>query len=196
MQASAAMRARRAAVPAAPGIDPVRGCAPGGSPLAGESQFDVATATMADRGSPASGLPQESAVRAAQLGIVGKPACRRGFTLLEVLVALLLLSLALVALVRTTALEARALAQLQEGTVAQWVAANALAELRLAEQPATIGERDGRAEMAGRRWRWRMQIAATEAPRLLRVEVEVRPEAADGRDDGLPVAQLTGFVER
>jgi general secretion pathway protein I len=119
---------------------------------------------------------------------------RRGFTLLEVLVALLLLSLALVALVRTTSLEARALGQLQESTFAQWVAANALAELRLAEQPAAIGERHGRAEMAGRRWQWRMRISVTEAPRVLRVDVEVAPDR-DGVA-ALPVAVLSGFVEQ
>jgi general secretion pathway protein I len=122
--------------------------------------------------------------------------CSRGFTLLEVLVALLLLSLALVALVRTTSLEARALAQLQESTYAQWVAANAIAELRLDTSTPTIGERDGSAEMAGRRWRWRMLISGTDEPRILRVDVTVAAEAAGTREDGLPVASLSGFVER
>ena len=62
-----------------------------------------------------------------------------GFTLLEVLVALLLLALAMVALVRAAGLEARALSQLQDATVAQWVASNVLAETRLTGRPPAQG---------------------------------------------------------
>lgn len=121
---------------------------------------------------------------------------RRGFTLLEVLVALLLLSLALVALVRTTSLEARALAQLKESTYAQWVASNALAELRLRETDPAIGERSGRAELAGRGWRWTLRITATDEARLRRVEVDVYADSAAAVARGEPLAHLTGFIGR
>lgn len=120
----------------------------------------------------------------------------RGFTLLEVLVALLLLSLALVALVRTTSLEARALAQLHDATYGNWVAANVLAELRLARDVVAVGERDGRAEMADRRWRWRANVAATDDPSILRVDVSVYAEAGEDPRRAEPVAALTGFVGR
>jgi general secretion pathway protein I len=117
----------------------------------------------------------------------------RGFTLLEVLVALLLLSLALVAVVRTASLEARALGQVQEATLAQWVASNAIAELRLRGGEPALGESVGEAEMGGRRWRWRMQVVATDDNRIRRVDVDVMREDAAAAD---PVAVLSGFVRR
>jgi general secretion pathway protein I len=124
--------------------------------------------------------------------------CRRprGFTLLEVLVALLLLSLALVALVRTAALEARALAQLKESTLAQWVAANAIAELRLRVPQPQPGERQGQVELGDRRWRWQMQVMATEEARILRLDVAVYAADGDEQARELPAARLTGFVGR
>lgn len=118
---------------------------------------------------------------------------RRGFTLLEVLVALLLLSLALVGLVRMTSLEARALAQTTDATLGQWVASNAIAELRLRESQPRPGVRDGRAEMGGRQWRWQMRIEATEVTGIARLDVQVFADGPERLDDADPVATLTGF---
>ncbi len=120
----------------------------------------------------------------------------RGFTLLEVLVALLILSIALVALVRATSLEARALAQVREATWAQWVAANALAEVRLAETLPSTGRRNGSAEMGGRRWRWVMDVEATDEASIHRMDVAVYPDAADAVARDEAVVRLTGFAWR
>jgi general secretion pathway protein I len=100
----------------------------------------------------------------------------RGFTLLEVLVALLLLALAMVALVRSAGQEAQALVQQREATLAQWIAANVIAET---EQ-----------RYAGRDWRWQLDVAATDDPGVLRLEVRVHPD--DG-DVAMPAATLVGF---
>lgn len=121
------------------------------------------------------------------------PRRSRGFTLLEVLVALLLMSLALTALVRLSSLEARATAHLRDSTLAQWVAANALAEVRLREVVPAVGRRQGEARMGGRMWRWQMTISATDEASIRRLDVEVHaPEAETGDAEGL-VAALTGF---
>lgn len=118
----------------------------------------------------------------------------RGFTLLEVLVALLLLALALVALVRLAGLEARATAQLRDGTVAQWVAANVLAETRLRDALPAVGRSNGETRMADRRWRWALEVSATEEAGIRRLEVVV--EAVDGPRDGGVAARMTGFASR
>lgn len=120
----------------------------------------------------------------------------RGFTLLEVLIALLILSLALVALVRTTALEARALAHVRDATLAQWVAANAIAEARLAEGVPASGRRTGSSVMGERRWRWRMESTTTQEPSIQRLDVAVYVDdaGAEARDEA--VARLTGFAWR
>lgn len=120
-------------------------------------------------------------------------AAARGFTLLEVMVALLLLSLALVALVRMAGLEARALTQLREATLAQWVAANVIAETRLKGAAASGARSEGRAEMGRQDWRWQMDVSATDEPSLLRLEVRVFP--ADS-DEGEASASLTGFFRQ
>lgn len=121
---------------------------------------------------------------------------RRGFTLIEVLVALLLVSLALAALVRTAGNEARALAILQEATLAQWVAANVIAEVRVAPGLPKTGRSDGQAELGGRRWRWRLDVQGTDLPELRRLDVQVFAGAGEGRlldGDSQPAATLTGF---
>jgi len=121
----------------------------------------------------------------------------RGFTLLEVLVALLLLSLALVALMRLTALDLRASAQLRDATLAQWVASNVLAETRLRNAFPPPGRSSGETRMAERRWRWDLVVEATQAPRIRKLEVTVRAVGADERiaseSDGV-AARMTGFA--
>ena len=121
-----------------------------------------------------------------------------GFTLLEVLVALLLLSLALVALMRLSALDLRASAQLRDTTFAQWVAANVLAESRLRSELPPLGRSNGEARMAGQRWRWELAVSQTEAADVRRMDVTVRAAGEErsisiSDDDGV-AARLTGFA--
>jgi general secretion pathway protein I len=121
----------------------------------------------------------------------------RGFTLLEVLIAVALLGLALTALVRLAGLEARATAQLREATFAQWVAANALAETRLQDPFPAPGRREGESRMAGRRWRWRIEVQPTDVDAIHRLEVQVfgaRDERAEF--DEAAAANMTGFAVR
>lgn len=113
----------------------------------------------------------------------------RGFTLLEVLVALAVLALAMAALVRTASQETRSLADERERTLAQWVAANAIAESRLATPLPTNGQRSGEVEMGGRRWHWDMSISMATDEGIRRLEVAVRPV-----QDQQPLLTLTGFA--
>lgn len=114
---------------------------------------------------------------------------RQGFSLIEVLVALAVLALALAALVRAAGIEADSLADERERTLAQWVAANAIAETRLAPGLPTAGRRSGEVEMGGRRWRWQMQIRLANAEGIRRLDVTVL-DARDARQ----VYVLTGFA--
>lgn len=116
-----------------------------------------------------------------------------GFTLLEVLVALLLLGLAMVALVRSVGQEAGALQQQREATLAQWVAANRMAELRLRRDLPRSGQAQGRSRMGGRDWRWQLDARASDTPGLLQLELRVY---ADAGDPGMPAATLLGFYRQ
>ena len=122
-----------------------------------------------------------------------RPRMAAGFTLLEVMIALLVLSLALVAMIRLAGLEARALSAQRDATLGQWVAANALAEIRLQRRLPSSGSAQGRARMGQQDWQWQLDVRATDEPELVRLELRVYPEHAS---DGQPVASLTGFYRR
>lgn len=119
---------------------------------------------------------------------------QRGFTLLEVLVALAIIAFALSALIRVTGTGAANASYLRDRTFAQWVAENRLAELRTRDGfwPAT-GKDDGEVEMAGREWFWTTRVIKTPEPEMRRIDVEVRLE---DDEDIAPVGILTGFVAR
>lgn len=118
-----------------------------------------------------------------------------GFTLLEVLIALLLLSLSLVAVIRLVTLHAQASAQLRDSTLAQWVAANVIAETRLRSVFPPTGRSNGEVMMGQQRWRWELIVAGTDEPSIRRLDVTVT--AADNeRDDGGVAAALSGFAAR
>ena len=121
----------------------------------------------------------------------------RGFTLVEVLVALLLVSLALAALVRTAGTSARNLATLQEATLAQWVASNVIAEARLQQVLPPVGRSEGRVAMGGWRWRWRMEVQGTDLPDVRRLDVRVFVDTgSESMQSGSTesAASLTGFA--
>ncbi len=120
---------------------------------------------------------------------------QQGFTLLEVLVALLLLALALVALVRLAGLDARASAQLRDATLAQWVAANVLSETRLRQPFPAIGRSSGESRMGQQRWRWTLDVRSTDEPGIRRLDVDVVVAGDVPRDAGV-AAHLTGFASQ
>ena len=114
---------------------------------------------------------------------------RRGFTLIEVLVALAVVALALLGLTRVAALRVRDFDALRERTLAGWVAANVLTETRLASTLPATGRSDGRVEFASRTWRWTRDVGSTPDPAMRRVDVRVfEGEAAE------PVVSLAGFA--
>ncbi len=117
------------------------------------------------------------------------PRRTRGFTLLEVLIALVVLALALLALTRTAALQTDAFAQLRERTLAGWLAQNILAETRLANPLPPAGRSNGQRRFGGRDWRWQLDVQSTQAPSIRRLDVRIATAAAPAT----PVVQMSGF---
>jgi general secretion pathway protein I len=114
---------------------------------------------------------------------------RRGFTLIEVLIALAVVALALLGLTRTAALAVHDFDALRERTLAGWVAANVLAEARLAGTLPSTGSSDGRVELGARTWRWTRDVSATPDPAIRRVDVRVF--AGDAKES---IANLSGIA--
>jgi general secretion pathway protein I len=97
----------------------------------------------------------------------------RGFTLIEVLIALLVVALGMGALLSTIATSADTVARLRDKSFAQWIALNQIAKVRLSGQQPQVGITTGDEEYAGAQWRWEQEILDPGVAGILRVEVRV-----------------------
>ncbi|NIJ35557.1 general secretion pathway protein I [Sphingopyxis panaciterrae] len=104
-----------------------------------------------------------------------------GFTLLEMLVALSIISIAALTLVRLDAFAVRTAGDLDESTLAGIVAQNRAVELWSDTAPPTIGNSTSGVANAGRNWRIEQRVAKTADDSLLRIDLTVRPEAGRGQ---------------
>lgn len=115
---------------------------------------------------------------------------RRGFTLVEMLVALAIVAVALTAGMRALAQAADGAGTLKARTLAMWVAQNRLASAAFATELPPTGRRHGEAAQAGVAFVWRENVAATPNPVFRRLDVEVAEAAAPD----YVLARLTGYV--
>jgi general secretion pathway protein I len=104
---------------------------------------------------------------------VGGNRRRCGFTLLEVMIALLVITLGMGAVIVTTGESAWKSSHLRESTIASWVAYNEIALYRAKRTWSEATSRSGETEMANAQWKWEMKISGTDDPKLRRVDVEV-----------------------
>jgi general secretion pathway protein I len=104
---------------------------------------------------------------------VGSNRRRCGFTLLEVMIALLVITLGMGAVIVTTGESAWKSSHLRESTIASWVAYNEIALYRAKRTWSEATSRSGETEMANAQWKWEMKISGTDDPKLRRVDVEV-----------------------
>ncbi len=114
----------------------------------------------------------------------------RGFTLVEVLVALAIVSIALLAALRAAGQGTRAAEELRLRLFASWVAENRLAEHRARAAWLPIGIARGTQSQGGLELAWREEVIATPHGSFRRVDVFVSALAQESR----PLAHLTGFV--
>lgn len=124
--------------------------------------------------------------------LVGSTAKNLGFTLIEVLIALLIVATALGTAAKVTIGAAINGSGLADRTAAQWVGLNQLATLKLRRQFPVKAE-SGKAEMMTRTWIWRQRAEATLDDYVLKVTIDIRLE--DAGDDELS-ASITGFVAK
>lgn len=119
------------------------------------------------------------------------PARSRGFTLIEVLAALVIVALGMLAAIEAVNLSARNGNYLRDKTLAHWIGMNVVTERRLEGSPPEVGESSGEVEFAGGRWRWTMQVTQTQVEGLRRMDVAVR--SADARDEKSALVTVSGF---
>ena len=118
----------------------------------------------------------------------------RGFTLIEVMVALAVVAIALPALLFLLFQQLDGAEYLRQRSVASWIAEDKLGELRLivARQGALPeGEIAGETEVLDQDWSWWIDQEGTEVPGFIRVEINV----ARGSDqDAAPLHTLVAFL--
>ena len=118
---------------------------------------------------------------------------QRGFTLIEVLVALVVVALGMAALMETMGSAADTATYLRDRSFAQWIGFNQLTLLRLSGQLPASGQTDGELDFGGRHWRWRQVITAMDFPGVMRIDVMVQP-ADTPLDEQHWMATVTGAM--
>ena len=113
----------------------------------------------------------------------------RGFTLVEVLVALVIVALGMGAALKALSSAADSTARLREKTFASWVGFNQLSTERLKAGLPVAGTKQGDSDFAGQRWHWEQTVADTDVPGLKRITIVVRH--AEDRSGWL--ATIAGF---
>lgn len=117
----------------------------------------------------------------------------RGFTLLEVMIALAVFVAAALALDSAMGANTRGTLRFEEKTLASWVAANKLVELQLYQQWPATGRQDEETEFAGRKWQVQADVAAGPLPDTRRIDINVGPVAEFGSERTV-VSTLTALL--
>ena len=117
----------------------------------------------------------------------------QGFTLVEVLVALMVVAIGLAALMVSVSGAARTSGYLRDKTLAQWIAMNRITEVRLNSSNKFAPNTDtSEVNFGGRTWHYDTRYFDTSITTMKRVVVRVY--AGDAKAKGGPLIEATGFL--
>ena len=115
---------------------------------------------------------------------------QRGFTLLEVMIALAIVALGVIGLFNQIILISDGTLRMRERTIASWIAMNEITRIRLSGSMPDVSEFDGDVEFAGATYRWQARVSETGVAELRRIDIEVG--YVDEPD--VPLGNATGFI--
>lgn len=113
----------------------------------------------------------------------------RGFTLLEVMVALIIVALSLTALTASMNQMIDAANTMRERTFASWIAQNKITEMRLANVMPDVSATSGEIEFGNADWEWRAVVSETGIENFRRIDVSVSQYGSD-----YVILTVTGFI--
>src|SRR5262245_43874542 len=115
----------------------------------------------------------------------------RGFTLIEVVVALAIVAIGMLAVFKTIGDTVHNVGDLRDRSFATWIADNRITEMRISGEMPSVEETAGEVEFAGRSWHWITKVSQTQVQGLRRIDVPVR---RDGEPEGASLVKLAGFM--
>ena len=116
---------------------------------------------------------------------------QQGMTLLEVMLALIILATSGLAVMKSASETLNNQAYLQQKTLALWVASNRLVELKLQEQWPSESWKNESEELAGNTWYLRYQTVATGDNNFKALDIEVST-----KKEGSPLAYIRTYIAK
>lgn len=119
-----------------------------------------------------------------------------GFTLLEVMVALIIFAFSALVILQQSTKSVHQLSMLQDKTLALWVAENALAKIKLETQWPSAGKTEYVVSNAGQEWNVSQKIEDTSNESLRKIIVDISKEDASNNTNALDfsLVTLTGYI--
>ncbi|MEQ5833633.1 type II secretion system minor pseudopilin GspI [Marinobacter sp. NFXS9] len=117
---------------------------------------------------------------------------QRGFTLIEVLVAVLVFGLIATAASEVASNYIGTFERVRDRTMATWIAENEVAQLRLQSDLPQVSEETDDLDYANRHWQVETVVSGTQDEKVRRVEVTVFLAPEDG--DKRQLSSLAGFI--
>jgi general secretion pathway protein I len=113
----------------------------------------------------------------------------RGFTLIEVMVALAIVAFALTAVAASMNQMIESANAMRDRTFASWIAQNKIVEMRLAGVVPDVSTTSGELEYGNTDWAWEAVVSESGIENFMRIDVSVSHAGSD-----YVVRTVTGFV--
>ncbi len=114
-----------------------------------------------------------------------------GFTLIEVMIALVVVAIGMMAVSTQINRYTVAATFIEEKTLASWIATNKITELSIGPTWPAVDEYEEDVEFAGQEWHCAIAVAETEVANLHRVDVSVSLR----RDPERVIHKVSGLIE-
>lgn len=113
----------------------------------------------------------------------------KGFTLLEVMVALAIVSLSLAGVAGSMGQMIDTANAMRDRTYASWIAQNKITEYRIAGVLPDVGESSGEVDYANTSWAWTAEISETGIENMMKIDVAVSYAGSEAA-----IRTVTGFI--